>query len=208
MTARARGNARACAAGAGASDDDAGDLDLVTRVRAGNAAAFETLFRASYASLRQFAERYVGSPDEARDVVHDVMLRVWLTRDTIPVDGSVRAYLFRAVRNGAIDRLRRAGAEARWAQESGRTIAEDVAEERDSIESSDRSLAVDRAVAALPERQRLVMGLRWTHGMAFAEIARVLGVSVRGVEQHHRRALAALRAALRPLLRARRDTQS
>ena len=52
------------------------------------------------------------------------------------------------------------------------------------------------AVLALPERRRMVVVLRWRHQMSYAEIASVLGISVKTVEVQMGRALASLRKQL------------
>ena len=63
-----------------------------------------------------------------------------------------------------------------------------VALERDELHAH-----LSRAVGELPERRRLVVLLRWQHQLSNGEIARVLGISEKGVETQFGRALAALR---------------
>ena len=46
-------------------------------------AAFEALFRAHYEGLLRFANRYVRSRAEAEELVHDVLLQVWIRRDAL-----------------------------------------------------------------------------------------------------------------------------
>jgi RNA polymerase sigma-70 factor (ECF subfamily) len=55
---------------------------------------------------------------------------------------------------------------------------------------------VDRAVASLPERSRQTYLLHRQHGMSYAEIADVMEISVKTVENHLARAVAALRRTL------------
>jgi RNA polymerase sigma-70 factor (ECF subfamily) len=54
---------------------------------------------------------------------------------------------------------------------------------------------LERAVASLPERCRLVMHLRWHEGMSYADIAAIMGISTKGVENQLSRGLHALRRA-------------
>src|ERR1041384_1954085 len=69
---------------------------LVSRIRAGDDAAFEELFRGYYANLVRFALQYLqGDLDAAEDVVHDVLCRVWEHRARWTVRGSVATYLSR-----------------------------------------------------------------------------------------------------------------
>ena len=76
--------------------------------------AFETLFRAHYDGLVRFANRYVRSRAEAEELVHDVLLNVWLKRDELgPFDG-LKTYLYRATYNRAMNHLRRRRIELLW----------------------------------------------------------------------------------------------
>jgi RNA polymerase sigma-70 factor (ECF subfamily) len=70
----------------------------------------------------------------------------------------------------------------------------DRADER--LEREDLRARVNAAVESLPERCRLVMHLRWREQMPHAEIAAIMGISVKGVEIQLTRGLKALRALL------------
>jgi RNA polymerase sigma-70 factor (ECF subfamily) len=62
-------------------------------------------------------------------------------------------------------------------------------------------VAVQRAVAALPERCREIFELSRTHGLKYAEIAVVLGISIKTVEAQMGKALRFLREELSPWIR-------
>jgi RNA polymerase sigma-70 factor (ECF subfamily) len=64
------------------------------------------------------------------------------------------------------------------------------------LESAELQSRVTAAFATLPERCRLAMHLRWREGLSYAEIADVLGIGVKGVENQLARGLKALRARL------------
>jgi RNA polymerase sigma-70 factor (ECF subfamily) len=173
--------------------------DQAARIRTGDADAFETMFREHYSSLCQFVDSYVHAPDVAEDVVQAVFLRIWESRGSWDPHGDARAYLYASCRNQALDILRHeqivarsiaeveAGAVGRWA------ITRPADAELEAAELADKLKAV---VATLPERRRLVVVLRWQHQLSNPEIARVLGISVKGVEMQFSRALADLRREL------------
>jgi RNA polymerase sigma-70 factor (ECF subfamily) len=62
-----------------------------------------------------------------------------------------------------------------------------------ALDRAELRTRLDEAIAALPERCRLVMHLRWREQMPYAEIASVMGISVKGVENQLARGLAAIR---------------
>ena len=134
--------------------------------------------------------------------MQDLFTQLWVDRASWEAPRSTRSYLFAAVRNRALNERRRAGLEADWA---ARALAEDAdalprpsPNPHDEIERGELRDRVDRAIAVLPERCRLVVHLRWREQMSHAEIAQVMEISVKGVEIQLTRGLRALRALLEP----------
>ncbi|MBA3342423.1 MAG: RNA polymerase sigma-70 factor [Gemmatimonadaceae bacterium] len=173
------------------------DRDLIARVRDGDEGAFETLFTEHYAALCDFVRSLVGTPEVAEDVVQSAFLGVWSRRHTWdPTDGA-RAYLFTVCRSRALDHLRHQQVLVRKATQIVVAARAELAERREvpgaALESEELHAQLSRAVHALPERRRLVVILRWQHQLTNAEIARVLGISEKGVETQFGRALAGLR---------------
>jgi RNA polymerase sigma-70 factor (ECF subfamily) len=187
---------------------DPSDASLVERVRLGDTQAFELIFRRHYESLWRFAIGYVSSPDVARDLVHDLFSHIWERRHEWAVQGSVAPYLFRAARNRALNHLRHERTVLKWREDAAQAGSEDAVEsailrqvERGPVEAmiaADDATLLRRAVAALPERQRQALVLRWFDGLTNPEVAAVLGVSVKAVESLLVRAFAALRQHLGP----------
>jgi RNA polymerase sigma-70 factor (ECF subfamily) len=174
------------------------ELAAVTRIRSGDEGAFEEIFRAHYASLCGFARRYVGEDGTAEELVQDVFAAMWAKRAELQITGSVRSYLFGAVRNRALNRRKRESLERDWVeQESAAIVSFPAAPDTvDESTTEDRQRAVDAAIESLPERCRLVMRLRWRDQLSYAEIADVMGISVKGVENQLARGLKSLRDRL------------
>jgi RNA polymerase sigma-70 factor (ECF subfamily) len=174
------------------------DRDRAERIRRGDAGAFEALFREHHAGLCRFAEGYVRDSAIAEELVQDVFFELWRGRAGWELRATVRAYLFGAVRNRALNHLKRASRERGWLARLGREADPSdpsPAPDRAAAES-EAAAAVARAVSRLPERARMVVELRWRHGLRHGEIAEVMGISVKGVENQLGRALKALRATL------------
>jgi RNA polymerase sigma-70 factor, ECF subfamily len=174
-------------------------IELDDRIRRGDSAAFEALFRAHYDSLCSFAVRYTDSSAIAEELVQDVFARVWTDHSRWPAPQNPRAYLFTAVRNRALNVGRRQQLEADWieAEIAGALESDDSTDATPvaPIADPDAHDHLERAVASLPERCRLVMHLRWRESMSYADIAAILGISNKGVENHLARGLRALRRA-------------
>ena len=169
-----------------------------------NESEFAAIFLEHYGSLCDFVNSYVRAPDIAEEIVQAVFSRIWEERTTWRPGSGARAYLFVACRNHALDYLRHEQivnrvAETRAFDAGGRiglgqwTSLESPQARIEAAEVADRLKA---AVASLPERRRLVVILRWQHELKNPEIARILGISVKGVEMQFSRALADLRRLL------------
>lgn len=175
------------------------DADLATRIRSGDAAAFDTLFRAYYGQLCSFACTYTGSPDTAEEIVQDVFTAIWARRAQWTVTVSARAYLYGAVRNRAQRRRAQARAEqVRWSLLATDQALES-ADAEDRLERGEVEAIVRRAIDRLPERSRIVATLRWQRQLSHPEIAAVMGISVKGVENQLTRVAKRLRVFLAQL---------
>ncbi len=174
--------------------------NVVARIRDGDARAFETVFRTYYAPLAAFAYRYLRDAAAAEDVVQDVFGKLWENRRSLVVTTSLRAYLYAAVRNRTLDIRKHDTVVEDWERdESSADVRELHPAPRQPDEILDRQLIGDRLAAAfeaLPERQAQVMRLRWKNDLSYAEIAEAVGISVKGVEKHLSRGLAALKRQL------------
>ena len=135
--------------------------------------------------------RHLGlSPEEADDAVQETLLRLWSTlRDGRSIERP-DAWAFRTLYRSAMDRHR-------W-RRRGRLLAERIGVQpahQPGPDHADR-LAVWEAVEALPERQRLVIYLRYRADQPLEEIGQILGIAAPSARSHVSRALDTLRAQL------------
>lgn len=156
----------------------------VARIRNGDEAACEALYLHYHEPLWRFARRYVRSGEAAEEIVHDVFLALWRDRTIWDVSVSARAWLYGAVRHHALNHLRHERVVTRFTEHAGTQDDADVVamgaappDVHEALEAGDLDAAVSRAIAALPERRRLAMTLRWKHGLSSADIARALGMT-------------------------------
>ena len=175
------------------------DRELLDRLRQGDSAAFDQIFRTWYGPLVGTAERMLRDRAIAEELVQDVMLELWRRRESLAADGSPQAYLFQATRNRVLNHLRHLKIEQRSEPdvrgESSTTPHADAA-----VAEEELDVAVQRAVRSLPDRCREVFELSRVHGLKYSEIASELGISVKTVEAQMGKALRTLRERLAPWL--------
>jgi RNA polymerase sigma-70 factor (ECF subfamily) len=179
------------------------ERDWTSRIRRGDPSALELVFRAYHEELSDFVYGYVRSRDVTDDLVHDVFAKLWEGREQLHVRDSLRSYLYSAARNHAISHLRHALVERRWRErmvpaEPAATRLEDDAQR--CLEHRELAVAVERVLEQLPERCRLALMLRWQRQMSHAEVAEVMGISVKTVETYVTRGVAALKESYERLL--------
>jgi RNA polymerase sigma-70 factor (ECF subfamily) len=204
---------RAADDGDAAYDATSEARDVIARIRAGDRDAFEAVAVAHYARLVRHAYRYVRDLSAAEDIVQDTLLRLWVGRAQLVVQNSIVSYLFRAVRNHALNYVRHQHVEER--RDRALLADETLAGVSDPGVSAVTNLtlrglngddatfeaclaAVQEAVAALPERQAEAFGLRIEQELSFAEIAEVMGLSLRSAQTTYLRAVQFLRTRLAP----------
>ncbi len=169
-------------------------------------AAFEQLFAAYADRLTRYVATYVKSWETSQDIVHDVFLQYWRRQQKREPIRDVGAYLYTLARNRALDyrrhraiELRHRAQEAlpssRWAGGGG-TEPSVPAEGERHVLASEVGAMVQRAIDALPTRQREVLLLRCERGAAYQEIAAALGIGAKTVDTHFQRAIHNLRKML------------
>jgi RNA polymerase sigma-70 factor (ECF subfamily) len=169
----------------------------VDRIRAGDEEAFRAVFDTYYEDLCRFASQFVSVPSHARDIVQQVFLKIWESRSEWTVHTSLKAYLYQSVRNRALNSVRRDRASA--AMEDRLKEASSSAQERtaeDRYRTARLREQIDAAIARLPTRQKTAFLLQRRHGLSYREIAAVMDITPKTVENHIGRALQFLREEL------------
>ena len=171
------------------------DRELLDRVRVGDEAAYDTIFRTWYPALVRVAGAILKDSDVAEEVVQDVMVELWRRRHVLDADVTLRAYLLRAVKNRSLNHLRHLKVRRDTTGDVEALYDEPVAADQPVV-AQELSEAVQKALAELPPRCREVFDLSRVHGLKYSEIAESLGISQKTVEAQMGKALRVLRERL------------
>lgn len=172
------------------------EIEWVKGINEGDQKSFEALYRFYYPRLSQFAFRYVKSKGIAEDLVQNVFYNIWNKRKTLRPTGTLRAYLYTAVRNQAIKHLQLGRTRYRSEVEDitrFESIGRNPEEELSDKEFKD---AVVRAVNSLPEKRRHIFLMHREDQLTYREISEVLDISIKTVETQMSRSLKHLRDQL------------
>ncbi len=170
------------------------DAELAALAQAGDREAFGELVRRYAAQARRVARAVLGHAEDADDAAQDGFLAALRHLGRYDPHRPFGPWLMRIVANAATDRLRRR--RVRAAEPIPQAMA--AADAPPDREADRRAFheALRRALARLPERQRIAVVLFDVEGYTHGEIAEVLGIPVGTVRSHVFHARRALRSAL------------
>jgi RNA polymerase sigma-70 factor (ECF subfamily) len=185
------------------TDHGARDFALMERIGAGDHAAFKELVETHQDAVIGTVAKMLGNPSEAEDIAQQVFLRIWRNAKRYRPDAKFTTYLYTITRNLVFNETRRRSRKKEIPLDSGDPSDSHHEPGDDSHRQPDASLleaelriAVDKAIASLPETQRLAVILRRYEDLSYEEIAEVLELSVSAVKSQLFRARSSLREAL------------
>lgn len=166
------------------------DRELVDAARAGDRAAFRTLFERYQRRAYALAYGVVRNPDDALDVVQDAFIKAHRYLDKFEGTSSFYTWLYRIVMNLAIDHIRKAK-RARAVDFTDQTVKEDDARvgEDDllprilggnpgrALQDKEIRGRIEQALAELSDNHRAVLVMRELEGLSYEEMAQVMACS-------------------------------
>jgi RNA polymerase sigma-70 factor, ECF subfamily len=170
------------------------DVDLVRATLAGDQLAFQRLVERYQDRLFALARGYTRSPVELEDIVQDAFLKAFRRLDTFNHESSFYTWLYRITLNTALDFLKRRGRSPVHAVEDPELGAPPAPQEgfapHAGLERKEIAEITHAVLQELPEIFRTALVLREFEGLAYQEIADVLGISIGTVESRLFRARA------------------
>jgi RNA polymerase sigma-70 factor (ECF subfamily) len=183
--------------------DDALDIELMRAVGRQDSRAFARLVERHYGWALGFTDRMLGTRHEAEDMVQTAFLRVWQGAARWEPHAKFSTWLYRALYNLCVDRLRarHAAASEPLEGEVVETLADEAPSGEERIASQQSGARIRAALDQLPARQRAALVLCYYEERSQAEAAALLEVSEGALESLLSRGRATLRKWLRDELR-------
>jgi RNA polymerase sigma-70 factor, ECF subfamily len=183
-------------AGAVTALSELDDSTLAASAAAGDREAFDVIVERHRRSVYQVCYRFVHNHEDASDLAQDAFVRAWKGLKTFKGQSALSTWLYRIAVNVCLNRV------------SARTLPSEPIESTDRFEDvraegaqhamirAERAVAVRKAIAGLPDKQRATLILRTYHDMSHQQIADALGSSVGAVKANFFHALANLKKNL------------
>jgi RNA polymerase sigma-70 factor (ECF subfamily) len=186
------------------------DEDLMARVAEDDERAFTELVRRYQGRITNLVSRVLNDRECADDLAQEVFVRVFIHRRNYRRGSKVSTWVFTIAANLAKNEIRRRVRRRNWFSLDAlqETLKDSTPVLADPTEGRDRTLereqlqeAVGRAIATIPEKYRFSVVLRDIEGLAYEEIAMVLGIPGGTVRSRINRARAMLKRKLQPMLK-------
>jgi len=177
------------------------EIEWMARIRDGDMEAFRCLVEAHQARVVGTISKMLGSDAEAEDLAQQVFIRIWKSAPRYRPTAKFTTWLFRITRNLVFNELRRKRHFVDQADEMPEPAERRDQEPDKVLMKGELQSAIQNAIDQLPESQRLAIILRRYEGMAYEEIAAVMGTTVPAVKSILFRARAELRERLEKYLR-------
>lgn len=172
------------------------DQQALDALRQGDERVFEVIFREHYPALCGYAHSFLKDTDDAEEEVQAMFLSIWEKRQTLVITSSLKAYLYRAVHNRCLNRLKHLSIRDEHRQHTLYTADQRAPSPVDDLAGQELAERIDAAIRQLPEQCRRIFVMSRFDELRYQEIADRLTLSVKTVENQIGKALRLLRDEL------------
>lgn len=158
--------------------------------------AFEEIFRALHAPLCRYAYTFLKDEAEAEETVQTVFLALWERRQDLQITISLKAYLYQMVQNRSLNQLKHEKIKETYKQYNQAQINQNPSNASHLTIHNELSARIEEAIQELPEQCRKVFQMSRVDELKYSEIAEILSISIKTVENHMGKALKHLRERL------------
>jgi RNA polymerase sigma-70 factor (ECF subfamily) len=170
------------------------DKYLFQKVKAGDHKSFEILFEKYYNKLCNYAFLYLKDVSKTEELVSDVYIRIWENRNKIEIKTNLKSYIYRSTRNAVISDMRKN-------KGPGLSLHKEYKSNEKFVDSPETLLIREevadifhKMMQKLPKQAGLVFRLHKMDGLSYKQIAEILDLSIKTVENHMGRALKLMRS--------------
>lgn len=174
---------------------------LLMALSHGDAKAFEVLFMRYFPKVKRFISGLLQDETTAEDFSQDILLRIWQKREEMSKVENLNAYLYQASRNAVYQHLRHILLVNEYGEKQQQAFSHGLNNGVENIEENmfaeELLLLVQHTVEQMPAQRKKIYEMSRREGKSNDEIAQLLAISKRTVENHLTQALADIRKVLK-----------
>jgi RNA polymerase sigma-70 factor (ECF subfamily) len=175
------------------------DEELIGSLKEDQISAFEELYNRYWAKLYSHAYKRIQIEEVAEELVQDFFASLWVNREKVVIHSSFNNYMLRAIRNMVFKYYQKIYSHKKYQELKKSELSDFDCSTEESITYKDLIRTLDREVELLPEKCRGVFNLSRKEYKSNKEIAIILQISEKTVENHITRALKVLRFSVKNL---------
>jgi RNA polymerase sigma-70 factor (ECF subfamily) len=176
------------------------DQETAIALQSGDTVVFEDIFKNYYERLCAYANTMLNDLSESEELVQSTFVSVWEKRQDIDIHTSVKAYLYRAIHNSCLNRLKHRHVQMEYQNDYRYSFNEAQDNATQELISKELEQQINLAIEQLPPQCQTVFRMSRFDNLTYAEIASQLNVSVKTIENHMVKALKILRGELKDYL--------
>lgn len=159
------------------------EVVILKKVSEGDEKAFRNLFEYYYPKVKAFITTFIDDDADAEDLAQNIFVKIWLQRSILPEIRSFGAYLYTITRNTAIDFGRVRKIRIPLTEENSDHASAECQSEHEFF-AKETEIQIAAAISKLPEKRKQVFIMSRMEGKTNGEIADIMGISKKTVENH------------------------
>tara|TARA_R110002049_G_scaffold219509_1_gene391207 strand:- start:1167 stop:1760 length:594 start_codon:yes stop_codon:yes gene_type:complete len=178
---------------------------FISLLKKGDEKAYETLFRLYYDKLLHISKGYLGTMEDAEEIVQNVFLKVWEQKNNFEKINNINNYLYTMTKNACLDQIKHRKVKSLYSQNRYKENIEDqchfIKDEAASLLlENELKKRIEFSIELLPEKCKNVFIKSRIEGMNHKEIAKIFNLSKRTVDNHIYNALKHMKFHLKDFL--------
>ncbi|MGV8137101.1 MAG: RNA polymerase sigma factor [Mangrovibacterium sp.] len=161
------------------------NTDLVKLLKNGDMSAFDIIYKKYSRRLYGFVFRYVKQEADTEEIVQEVFMKIWQSRDKINIYSSFESFLFTVAHNATVNLLKKRATEQKYVDHvKSLQHIDETYELTYEIHYKELKQKFQDLLRELSPRQKEIFQLSREEGLSHKEIAEKLGISVYTVKNH------------------------
>ena len=185
------------------------NIEISKRLKDGNEAAFEIVFKSFFEQLASFANEYVFDKEVSKNIVQEIFMKLWEKRANIEIHSNLKSYLYTSTKNSCISYLRHIKTRQQYFEKRKKDFDDLMLNYEalsqlniNRIDFNSIETIIKETIDSLPPRCKEVFTLSRYEELSNKEIAEKLEISVKAVEANNTRAIKLLKKNLKNYLQS------
>jgi RNA polymerase sigma-70 factor (ECF subfamily) len=174
------------------------DKYLLQKLKQGDVSALEHIFDSYYTDICRYLLLYINNSMVVEGIVQELFIYIWEKREELHIHTSIESYLYNASKYKALNHLRNEKKQKEIREKVTKQQATSANLSEEIVEADELKQIIENAVNLLPNKCQKIFRLSREDNLTNKEIASLLNLSVKTVENQMGTALKKLRVYLRP----------